>query len=155
MASNIPSQNHSEAWLENLRASGYRMTGPRVAVVEILADSPRALSPNEIYDLARALYPTLGLVSVYRTLEKLEQMGLIQRVHLPDGCHAYIAAFSGHQHLLVCQKCGVTSFFRGDDLSGLISRVEQESGYQVREHWLQLFGVCEDCRDTGKSGEPC
>ena len=153
MASNIPSQNHSKKWLENLRASGYRMTGPRVAVVEILADSPRALSPNEIYDLARARYPSLGLVSVYRTLEKLEGMDLIQRVHLPDGCHAYIAAFSGHQHLLVCQRCGLTSFFQGDDLSGLISRVERESGYRVREHWLQLFGVCEDCREMDASSD--
>lgn len=148
MTSNIPSQNLSEEWLEDLRSSGYRMTGPLVAVVEILSDAPRALSPNEIYDRGRENYPTLGLVSVYRTLEKLEGMNLIQRVHLPDGCHSYIAAFTGHQHLLVCQRCGLTSFFQGDDLSGLISRVERESGYQVKEHWLQLFGTCEDCQDA-------
>jgi Fe2+ or Zn2+ uptake regulation protein len=140
------SGKRKEEWLKCLRASGYRLTSPRRAVVETLANSQRALNAAEIYDLAREQYPSLGLVSVYRTLEKLEELELIQRVHHPDGCQAFIAGFTGHQHLLICQKCGRTEFFEGDDLEPLFERVAANSGYQIREHWLQLFGLCAACK---------
>jgi Fe2+ or Zn2+ uptake regulation protein len=141
-----PCNERKENWLDCLKASGYRLTSPRRAVVETLAHSQRALNATEIFDLAREKYPSLGLVSVYRTLEKLEELELIQRVHHPDGCQAFIAGFTGHQHLLICQKCGHTEFFEGDDLEPLFERVAQDSGYKISEHWLQLFGLCADCQ---------
>jgi len=141
----------TQHWLNCLQSSGYRLTGPRYAVVDILAKSERALNALEVFELARQSYPAIGLVSIYRTLDKLEVLHLIQRVHQADKCQAYIAAFDGHQHLLVCQKCGLVEFFVGDDLDALVKRIERESGYQVREHWLQLFGLCEECR--GNAGE--
>lgn len=137
-------------WLDRLQSSGYRLTGPRYAVIDILAASTQALNAHEIYDMARQGYPTIGLVSVYRTLLKLEELNLIQRVHDPDKCQAYVAAFNGHQHLLVCQQCGRVVYFNGDNLDGLITRVERESGYEVKEHWLQLFGLCEQCRKNAQ-----
>jgi len=71
---------------------------------------------------------------------------LIQRVHQPDKCQAYIAAFSGHEHLLVCTSCGLVEFFMGDDQASLVHRVERDSGYVVDDHWLQLFGLCKQCQ---------
>ncbi len=148
MTDQLPFLNErKKSWLDSLKASGYRLTNPRRAVVETLANSQRALNATEIYDLAREQYPSLGLVSVYRTLEKLEEIDLIQRVHHPDGCQAFIAGFTGHQHLLICQDCGRTEFFDGDDLASLLARVEKESNYQIREHWLQLFGLCSKCKN--------
>jgi Fe2+ or Zn2+ uptake regulation protein len=133
-------------WLDRLKESGYRLTRARKAVVEVLATSQQALNAVDIYDSAKVIYPSLGLVSVYRTLEKLEAMGLIQRVHHPDGCQAFIAGFSGHQHLIICKKCGKIEYFEGDNLGSLLDRVAVESGYQVQEHWLQLFGLCKVCQ---------
>jgi Fe2+ or Zn2+ uptake regulation protein len=71
----------AENWLKVLSDNGYRLTGSRRAVVEIVGASLRAMTPLEIFDSARATYPELGLVTVYRTLEKLEELHLIQRVH--------------------------------------------------------------------------
>ena len=133
-------------WLTQLQDNGYRLTGARRAVVEIVAASQRALTPVEVYDAARDQYPALGLVTVYRTLEKLEELGLIQRVHQPQGCQAFITAGSGHQHLLLCSKCGRTTLFEGDDLNQFIKSVARKTGYQINEHWLQLFGLCENCK---------
>ena len=147
------SYSRVDKWLEKLHESGYRLTGPRYFVIEILAQSERALSPSEVYQQARKQYPTIGLVSVYRTVEKLERLGLIQRVHQPDKCQAYIAAFSGHEHLLVCSTCGLVEFFKGDDLAPLVGRVEKESGYCVKEHWLQLFGLCKRCQQSIKPND--
>ena len=134
------------AWLNQLKESGHRLTAPRRAVINTLACSQRALNAYEVHEAALKEYPKLGLVSVYRTLAKLDELNLIQRVHHPDGCHAYIAGFTGHQHLLICQECGHTEYFEGDDLKALVNRVSFESGYRVEEHWLQLFGVCPACK---------
>lgn len=136
----------AETWLNELQQNGYRLTEARKAVVEIVVKSSRALTPLEVFDTARAAYPALGLVTVYRTLEKLEELHLIQRVHQPQGCQAFISASQGHQHLLLCQRCGKVAFFEGDDLDGFMDNVSGKTGYKIKEHWLQLFGLCKDCQ---------
>jgi Fur family transcriptional regulator, ferric uptake regulator len=136
----------AELWLIQLQENGYRLTGARRAVVETIEKSTRALTPLEVYDRARKKYHALGLVTVYRTLEKLEELHVIQRVHQPMGCQAFISASSGHQHLLLCKKCGQANLFEGDDLDELMKSIARKTGYQITEHWLQLFGLCQDCR---------
>ncbi len=135
------------SWLERLHENGYRLTAPRQAVVEIIASSQHVLSPSDVYERARQRYPRIGLVTVYRTVEKLEELGLIQRVHQPTGCHAFVAASPGHQHLIVCRGCGRVEFFSGDHMDRLMKTVGKDSGYQVQDHWLQLFGICSDCKE--------
>lgn len=136
----------AKSWLTQLQENGYRLTEPRRAVVETVAATNRALTPIEVFDIAREQNPALGLVTVYRTLEKLEELHLIQRVHQPEGCQAFIAASQAHQHLLLCQNCGQVKFFEGDDLDALIGAISKKTGYQIHEHWLQLFGMCQDCQ---------
>ena len=138
----------ADLWLTQLQNNGYRLTEARRAVVEIIQSSGRALTPVEVFDMARKKYPALGLVSVYRTLEKLEQLHLIQRVHQPQGCQAFIAESNRHEHLLLCQNCGQVTFFEGDDLETLIKSISKKTGYQIREHWLQLFGLCQSCQQN-------
>jgi Fe2+ or Zn2+ uptake regulation protein len=136
----------AELWLTQLQENGYRLTGARRAVVDAVQKSARALTPLEVFDMARKKYRALGLVSVYRTLEKLEELHIIQRVHQPEGCQAFISASGGHEHLLLCQSCGRVNFFEGDDLDALIKAISKKTGYQIREHWLQLFGLCQTCQ---------
>jgi Fur family transcriptional regulator, ferric uptake regulator len=133
-------------WLERLQASGYRLTGPRRALVELMAAGSRALDPLALYDLGRRKYPGLGLVTVYRTLEKLEELGLVQRVHQPGGCQAYLRAALGHEHLLICTVCGQAVYFSGDDLGVLMENIAERSGYKIESHWLQLYGRCARCK---------
>ncbi len=135
-------------WLQRLQEHGYRVTAARKAVVTVLAESNRPLEATEIFQQARAYCTSLGLVTVYRTLDALSELGLIERVHRPQGCSAYIAAAQGHRHLLVCRHCGQVSYFGGDDLEDLIRHVAAESGFEIQEHWLQLFGRCPRCQET-------
>ena len=148
MNNNFLSTDGAQQWLVCLQENGYRITEPRRAVVETIAGSSQALNPFDVFEKARNRYPRLGLVTVYRTIEKLEELGLIQRVHQPSGCQAFVTAFSGHQHLLICQSCGRVEFFSGDveKMEGLMQAVGENSGYQIRGHWLQLFGVCARCQ---------
>ncbi len=135
----------SSAWLTQLQSNGYRLTNARKAVVETVARAESALNPLDVYEQAKAAYPDLGLVTVYRTLEILEELHLIQRVHQPDGCNAYLPHAEGHQHLIICQKCGKAEYFEGENLDDWFAQVAGEHGFTVNEHWLQLFGLCSEC----------
>jgi Fe2+ or Zn2+ uptake regulation protein len=136
----------AELWLSQLQEHGYRLTDARRAVVDVIQKSKYALTPVQVFDSARKRYAALGLVTVYRTLEKLEELHLIQRVHQPQGCQAFVAASHGHEHLLLCQNCGQVTFFEGDDLDVLIAAISSKTGYQIQDHWLQLFGLCQACK---------
>ncbi len=136
-----------EIWQETLQGHGCRLTDARRAVMSILASSKTALTPQEIYDLARDNDLSLGIASVYRTLEILANLNLIQQIHQPGGCQAYWPTLVGHEHFMICKECGRMEIFEGtDDLNELFQKVEEKSGYQIQEHWLQLFGVCEQCQ---------
>jgi Fur family transcriptional regulator, ferric uptake regulator len=138
----------AQAWLSQLKSNGYRLTNARKAVVKTVAGTTFALNPLEVYEQAKSACPSLGLVSVYRTLEKLEELNLIQRVHQPDGCNAYLPHANGHQHLIICHRCGKAEYFEGkEDMDAFFERVAGEHGFTVSQHWLQLFGVCSDCKN--------
>ena len=140
-------------WHSALRAHGYRLTPARQAVLRVLAESDRALDATQIFDLARQQAPGLGLVTVYRTLETLQALGLVQRVHCNAQCTSYVAAEPGHQHLLVCHRCGRVWYFSGDDLGDLMQAVAGESGFVVEDHWLQLVGLCAECQRAVRAEE--
>ena len=136
----------SDDWSARLQATGCRLTSPRRVIIDIMAATDRALEPQDVYDLGRRVYPRLGLVTVYRTLERLVELGLLQRVHQPSGCHRYLRAARGHEHLLLCTHCGHAEYFSGDDLTELTQAVATRTGFDIHEHWLQLLGLCRDCR---------
>jgi Fur family transcriptional regulator, ferric uptake regulator len=142
----LPISSRGETWLARLQVSGYRITCPLKTIVEILANTRRALTPIALFDLGRREYPRMGLVTVYRAIEKLEELGLVQRVHQSDGCHAYLPAANGHEHILLCTRCGQVEYFAGDDLTDLMEQVSRQSGFVIREHWLQLHGLCASCQ---------
>ena len=85
------------------------------------------------------------LTTVYRTLETLEELGLIQRIHQHDGCNAYLPHEDGHKHLIICETCGKAEYFEGDDMDEYFNRVAGEHQFTVNEHWLQLYGTCYGC----------
>jgi Fur family ferric uptake transcriptional regulator len=132
--------------VQQLSQAGYRITQPRLAVIRALLEDDGHLSPAEVRERACAYHPRVGLVTVYRTLDLLGQMGFVRRIHAEDGCHGYAAASHGHRHHLVCRRCGATVEFEGCDLSPFLERVSRETGYAIEEHLLELVGVCATCQ---------
>ena len=135
-----------EIWEQSLRQRGYRVTRPRLQVMEIIASTKTPLTPQEIYQNTLKLANPPGIASVYRTLEMLDQLGLIQQIHQPGGCHGIWPAQEGHIHYLICKDCGHLRVIEGSEqIESYISTIEDQTGYQVEEHWLQFFGLCEGC----------
>jgi Fur family ferric uptake transcriptional regulator len=129
-----------------LRRAGYRLTQPRLAVLQVLQENNGYLSPAEICERGRALYPSLGLVTVYRTLETLNELGLARRVHGQGNCHGYARANSARGHYLLCHQCGQVTEFPCEGMEGLIKAVQQQSGFAVEEHLLEMVGLCPTCQ---------
>jgi Fe2+ or Zn2+ uptake regulation protein len=136
----------SQKWENLLSQAGYRITQPRRAILDIIAESSRPLTPLEIYDLVREDNPGVGLVTIYRTIEKLEEMHLVSHVHHLGECQTVFRCSEHHQHLLICTSCGSSRFFDGLEVEEQFNQIGEKLGYQVTGHWLQLAGLCEACR---------
>jgi len=128
-----------------LRDAGYRLTQPRLAVLQVLIENDAGLNPETIYDQGKAIYPSLGLVTVYRTLDLLTELGLVRRVHSEHRCHSYASA-GIDRHYLICEGCHRVTEFPCNGLDVLIQAVRQQTGYTINEHLLELSGLCPKCQ---------
>ena len=129
-----------------LEAQG-RSGGARREVVHLLGGEDCCLSAQEIFDRLRAGGRRVGIATVYRVLEQLSALELVQRVDVGDGIARYEAALpSGeHHHHLVCAGCGKVEAFEDDELEAVIHKVERRTGYSVAGHDVVLRGECRDC----------
>jgi Fur family ferric uptake transcriptional regulator len=134
--------------LVRLRDASGRSGGARRRVVEVLGQQDCCLSAQEIHDAVRAQGRRVGIASVYRALEGMDELGLVQRVDLGDGVARFEPAHSGgdHHHHLVCDDCGKVEPFEDASLESAIERVAEGRGYSVAAHDVVLRGACEDCR---------
>lgn len=134
--------------VEQLNSNGFRVTQPRRAIIRVLLEADGALTPLEALQLARRQCATVGLVTTYRTLELLLKLGFVRRIHSDDtGCHSYVRTSHGHRHELVCQRCNRVVEFEGCDLSALLARVQEETGFTIEDHLLELKGICPLCQE--------
>jgi Fur family ferric uptake transcriptional regulator len=132
--------------ITQLNQHGYKLTRQRQAVVDVLTLANTRLTTAEVFAKAQRSCPDLGLTTVYRTLEILEQLGAIRRVHLEDGCEAFAPTAIEHGHYLICANCQTTIEFEGCDLSPLLERIAAQTGFTIDQHWLELVGRCPKCQ---------
>jgi Fur family ferric uptake transcriptional regulator len=137
---------------DRFRAGGHKLTQPRRAIVHVLLAADCPLSPAEIQIHGQALCSELGLVTVYRTLELMEEIGLVRPVHLANGCHGYVLATPGHTHHVVCERCHAVVEITGCDLGDFLDAVAAYTGYTITGHWLEISGVCEQCQREERGG---
>jgi len=130
----------------NLREHNRKLTRPRRAVLDIVANADHHLTPAEIFRQAKSKRLRLGLTSVYRTLDLLVNLGYLQRIHLEEGCHSYATVAQKHGHHLVCSNCGRAEEFVDCDLEALMKGLQRKTGYAIQVHMLELMGLCPDCR---------
>jgi Fur family transcriptional regulator, ferric uptake regulator len=137
-----------ETALGRMRSETGRSGGARRAVVEFLGRQDCCVSAQEIHDAVRGRGARIGIASVYRALEGLDELGLVQRVDLGDGVSRYEPAEPGgdHHHHLVCGDCGKVEPFEDAALEKAIAGIAGGRGYEVAAHEVVLRGACGDCR---------
>ncbi len=151
MAAHAHTHATGSGWKQHVLASfaheGFRAGGARAVVVELLAEQDCCLSAQEIFDRLRAGGRKVGIASVYRVLDQLAQMQLVQRVDVGGGVSRFEAAHPGgdHHHHLVCDDCGRVVAFEDERLEAELDRVGKSLGARVAAHDLVLHGACADC----------
>jgi Fur family transcriptional regulator, ferric uptake regulator len=132
---------------EEMRAQGHRSGGARGAVVELLARQDCCLSAHEIADKLRESGGAVGIASVYRALELLDGLGLVQRVDTGEGGTRYEAVVPGghHHHHVVCESCGRVAAFEDERLEEAIERLGRRLRHEVSGHEVMIRGACPSC----------
>ena len=128
---------------ERLLEAGHRPGGAGTLVLGYLEAQSCCRGAQEIYE---ALGRQVGLASVYRMLDRLDELLLLQRIDLGDGIVRYEPSREAHHHHLVCGECGKVEPFADERLEQAIESVEERSGYSVSAHEVVLRGACADCR---------
>jgi len=128
-----------------LRARGCRLTPRRLMVVEVLAAHEGHLTVEDILCGVQATYPIVNKTTVYRTLELLQQLGMVVVTDLGGGCLEYELLSRPHHHL-ICEKCHARIEVEDRFLEPLRASLLEHYGFSTNLDHFALFGVCPECR---------
>ncbi|MDQ2623383.1 MAG: transcriptional repressor [Actinomycetota bacterium] len=128
---------------ERIAEAGLRRSSPRQQVIDLLDAQDCAITALDM----DARLPRIGRATVYRAIEQLEQLGLIQKVDLGGTALGYekVDPSGHHHHHIVCDDCGLVQPFEDEDLEKAIHEVHR-SGFKIQAHEVTLRGRCQDCQ---------
>lgn len=133
-------------WDEELRSRGYRVTPQRQLVLEAVASLDHA-TPEDIAASVQRTAKGVNISTIYRTLELLDNLGLVTHTHLNHGAPIYhLASDAEHVHL-VCQDCGKVAQVSPDVVRPLCAALDDNQGFETNVTHLTVFGRCRDCRE--------
>lgn len=143
-----PHPEPTDRFIAALGQAGHRLTGPRRAVAELIAERAGHFTAEELLAAAQRRKLDLGRATIFRSLDLFSELGLVERVDLPSGQHAYVSCSRGneHHHHIVCSSCGRASGFDDGALGEAVEAAVRRTGYEVQRHRLELFGICPDCQ---------
>ena len=128
-------------WREELRSRGFRLTPQRELILAAVRELQHA-TPDQVHAHVRLSSSAVNLSTVYRTLEMLEEIGLIRHAHLSDRAPTYHSV-SGHEHFhLVCRNCQRVTSVETGVLDPLRATLGEQHGFEIDAGHLTVFGTC-------------
>ena len=126
---------------------GMKSTQQREIILDYFLSSNKHLSIEELYRKLRTKHPNIGYATVCRTLKLFAGSGIAREIHIGDGQTRYehIAVGEHHDHL-VCTRCGKIAEFENKTIESLQDKVADSYGFIIKNHKLELYGLCKECR---------
>src|SRR5690554_1926402 len=147
-------ENRIEKIKKQLHAQSYKLTPQREATVRVLLENETDhLSAEDVYLLVKEKAPEIGLATVYRTLELLTELKVVDKINFGDGVSRYDLRKEGADHFhhhLVCLECGAVEEIVEDLLEDVEKKVEDQWQFQVKDHRLTFHGICRKCQQKNK-----
>ena len=139
---------------KQLRSQSYKLTPQREATLRVLLENEEDhLSAEDIYLLVKDKAPEIGLATVYRTLELLSELKIVDKINFGDGLSRYDLRKEGAVHFhhhLVCMECGNVKEIVEDLLEDVEEIIEKDWGFAVKDHRLTFHGICKHCQAKNK-----
>ncbi len=132
-----------------LHTYNFKLTPQREATVRVLLENEEDhLSAEDVYLFLKKKVPDIGLATVYRSLELLSELKIIQKVNFGDNVARYEFSTEGtdhHHHHLICLKCGKVDEIDEDWLNPIEDKVEEQYKFKIMDHRLIFHGICSEC----------
>jgi Fur family ferric uptake transcriptional regulator len=129
-----------------LDLAGYRVTGPRRAVADLITEHDGHFTASELESAARDRRLGISRATLFRALDLLTELRVVERLDLPTGEHAYVPCAAAHHHHVICSRCGRTAEVEDCGVGEAVREVARRSGYRIDSHRLELFGLCRHCQ---------
>lgn len=132
-----------------LMGKGYKLTPQREATLRVLLENEKDhLTAEDVYLLVKNTYPNIGLATVYRSLELLSELHIVEKVNFGDGGARFDLRADDQPHMhhhLICARCGKVEEIKEDWLLPMENRILREFGFTVTDHRLDFHGKCREC----------
>ncbi|MFW6028631.1 MAG: Fur family transcriptional regulator [Halanaerobiales bacterium] len=135
---------------ELLKEKGLKLTTQRRSILGVIQKHKgEHLTAEDIYELVKKECPEIGLATVYRTVQLLQELNLIQKLNLDDGYIRYEIGknqYEHNHHHLICTKCGKVFEVEDDLLDSLEAKIKDKFNFDVTNHKVKIYGLCEKCQ---------
>ena len=136
----------ASAIVNAFEGAGYRLTSPRRALATLIAGRGGTFTAEALLADSRRRRLGLGRATIFRSLDVLAELGVVERLDLPAGEHAFVACEPAHHHHIVCSACGRSTGVADPGLERAAAAIGRHTGYRIDAHRLELFGLCPVCQ---------
>lgn len=147
---------HAEHWHGSIKECGRRMTLPRSIILQFMENSTGHLSAEEVFTKLKQTEPSIGIATVYRNLELLTKLGIVNKFDFGDGKARYEFAQNkegqNHHHHLVCINCKRIIDYKdfAEEEIELLKKTEQtlskKYNFEIKNHLIRFYGLCDKCK---------
>lgn len=129
-----------------LKRKGFRLTNSRQKIVEALLGCGGHITADGLLEVVHQIDPSVGRMTVYRTLELLSELGLIRPVYQGTGAAHYILLDGGHHHHLICSGCDAVFEFEECGLQEMSKLLAERFNFEIEGHLVEFYGRCPNCQ---------
>ncbi|MBR3722009.1 MAG: transcriptional repressor [Selenomonadaceae bacterium] len=139
-----------------LQERQHKMTPQRQIVLQVFLDNPgEHLSAEDVRDLLKESHSEIGLATIYRSLELLSELSILEKIEFGDGCARYevtnVTPNVHHHHHIICENCGKVIEFEDDLLEPLEDAIETKFDFKINNHQVKFFGICKECQERAQN----
>jgi len=133
--------------IDALRSKGYKATTQRIAICRIALNSRAHPSAQQVYNEVKKIHPTVSLATVYKTLEVLKNLDLVQEITYPKGQARFDSYMNPHINL-ICWKCGNITDLDDTTVEEITRKVTASTKFKPSGQRMDVYGICEKCGGT-------
>jgi Fur family transcriptional regulator, ferric uptake regulator len=141
----IAPRRDTDTFVNALDKAGYRLTRPRRQLADLVANKDGHFTAADLEAAARGNRLGVGRATIFRALDLFVELGLVERLDLPSGDHAYVRCEPAHHHHVICSGCGRSVDVEDCGMGRVAREVARQTGFRIDAHRLQLYGLCPDC----------